>query len=93
MPVYKDEEKKTYYCKFYYKDWQGNLKQHFKRGFNKQSEAKAYERQFLDKVHANCNMTFKSLVELYLEDCKSRLKATTLDNKTYTINLKIVTGD
>lgn len=90
MPVYKNEEKKTYYCKFYYKDWQGNLKQHFKRGFSKQNEAKAYERQFLDKVHANCNMTFKSLVELYLEDCKSRLKATTLDNKTYTINLKIL---
>ncbi len=90
MPIYKDEERKTWFCKFYYKDWQGNSKQKMKKGFKTQREAKAYERDFLSKVHASPDMVFGSLVELYLEDCKSRLKPTTLENKEYVINLKVL---
>ncbi len=35
-------------------------------------------------------MAFGSLVELYMEDCKSRLKPTTYANKEYVINLKVL---
>lgn len=35
-------------------------------------------------------MAFSSLVELYMEDCQSRLKPTTLANKKYVIDLKIL---
>lgn len=90
MPVYKDKKRNTWYCKFYYKDWQGNNRQKKKEGFTTQREAKAFEREFLNKAHASCDMTFGSLVELYMEDCKSRLKPTTLENKQYTINLKLL---
>ena len=36
MPVFKDTKTNTYYCKFYYVDWQGNKKQKLKRGFKLQ---------------------------------------------------------
>jgi len=90
MPSYKDEKRNTWYCKFYYKDWQGERKQKKKEGFKTQREAKAFERSFLEKAQADCTMTFGSLIELYFEDCRSRLKPTTLNNKHYIIDLKIL---
>ena len=32
MPAYYNDESKKWYCKFYYKDWQGNRKQKKKSG-------------------------------------------------------------
>lgn len=90
MPSYKNETLGTWYCKFYYTDWNGEKKQKMKKGFKREKDAKAYEREFLSKAHASCNMSFKNLVELYYEHCESRLKPTTLDNKKYVINLKIL---
>ncbi len=90
MPVYKNEERNTWYAKFNYKDWQGNTKQKKKEGFKTQKEAKAFEREFLDKAQTSPDMTFNSLVALYLEDCKTRLKPTTLHNKKNVIETKIL---
>lgn len=53
-------------------------------------DAKAWEGAFLNKSQADCDMTFQSLYELYMEDCKSRLKPTTLDNKKNVIGTKIL---
>lgn len=74
MTVYKNESKSTWCAKFNHKDWQGNIKQKKKEGFKTQKEAKAFEREFLNKAHASCDMTFGSLVELYKEDCQSQIK-------------------
>lgn len=90
MPTYKDEERGTWYCSFYYTDWMGKKKKKKKEGFKKQSEAKAFEREFLSKATASPDMAFGSLVELYMEDCKSRVKPTTYSNKEYVINLKVL---
>lgn len=90
MPVYKDETRNTWFCKFYYKDWQGNNRQKKKEGFKTQREAKAYEREFLNKANASVDMTFESLHAIYMEDCKNRLKPTTYTNKEYIINLKVL---
>lgn len=90
MPTYKDDKRGTWYCKFYYQDWTGKRKQKKKEGFKTQREAKEYEREFIRKSKADCSMLFSSLVELYFEDCQSRLKPTTLDNKKYIITLKIL---
>ena len=87
MPTYKDEKRGTWYCKFYYQDWTGKRKQKKKEGFKTQRQAKEYEREFIRKSKADCSMLFSSLIELYFEDCQSRLKPTTLDNKKYIINL------
>lgn len=90
MPTYKDEKRGTWYVKFKSVDWMGNNKQVMKRGFKTQKEAKAFERDFLAKATADCSMTFGTLIELYMEDAKSRLKPTTYENKEYVINLKVL---
>lgn len=90
MPVYKNKEKGTYYCAFYYTDWTGAKKKKKKEGFKKESEAKKFEREFLSKQQDNCDMNFKTLVDLYLEDAATRVRETTLENKKVLINLKIV---
>lgn len=90
MPVYKDKNRNTWFAKFNYKDWQGVNRQKKKEGFKTQREAKAFERDFLNKANANVDMTFSSLVKLYMEDCKTRLKPTTYENKEYIINLKVL---
>lgn len=90
MPVYKDEQRNTYYVKTYYRDWNGKNKQKLKRGFKKQSEAKAWEREFLNKLQTNPDMPFATLVNLYLEDMSSRLRKSTIEGKKYIIDLKIL---
>lgn len=90
MPIYKDEVRNTWYAKFNYVDWTGNPKQKLKRGFKTQKEAKAFERDFLAKTKTSPEMAFGHLVELYMEDCKSRLKPTTYENKEYVIKLKVL---
>ncbi|OPJ61508.1 site-specific integrase [Clostridium oryzae] len=90
MPIYKDEKRNTYYCSFYYKDWTGVRKKKKKEGFRKESDAKLFEREFLSKQQNDCDMSFKNLVELYLEDAAAKVRATTLDNKKYVINLKVL---
>jgi integrase len=90
LPVYKDEKRKTWYCAFRYKDWAGTSRQHKKRGFAKKSEAQEYERNFLKKLSGSCDMAFGSMVELYMEDCKSRLRPTTYEGKKYLIDSKIL---
>ncbi|WP_353616482.1 Arm DNA-binding domain-containing protein [Clostridium sp. D33t1_170424_F3] len=74
MPTYKDKKTGLWYCKFVFTDWAGKKTQKKKMGFKLQKEAKAYETEFLSKAHASCDMLFSSLVELYMEDCKPRLK-------------------
>lgn len=90
MPAYKDHKRSTWYCSFYYTDWTGKRKKKKKEGFKTQREAKTFEREFLERSQASPNMTFKNLVELYMEDCKSRLKPTTYSNKEYVIKLKVL---
>ncbi len=90
MPAFKNKKNSTWYCKFYYTDWTGAKKQTLKRGFRTQKEAKAYERDFLSKTHVSPDIKFSALVELYMEDCRSRLKPTTLQNKEYVINNKVL---
>lgn len=90
MPIYKNKEKGTYYCAFYYTDWTGAKKKKKKEGFKKESEAKKFEREFLEKQQDSCDMNFKTLVDLYLEDATTRVRETTLENKKVLINLKIV---
>ena len=86
MPVYQDEKTKRYYFSCYYVNWQGERKRKVKRGFALAREAKEAEREFLSQYNARADMTFQRLAEIYLEDCKARLKEITLQNKTRDIN-------
>lgn len=83
MPVYFNEKTKKYYCKFYYKDWQGIRRQKKKEGFSLVRDAKAYEQDFLNKAAGSCDMKFSALVDYYLADYKTRRRATSYENRYY----------
>lgn len=86
MSVYRDEKRKTWYCKFSYKDIDGTRKQTMKRGFSKKKEALEFEREFLELHSMGKNMVFRALCSLYLEDRKVNSKESTWRNKRYRIN-------
>lgn len=81
MPVYKDEKRHSWYALVCYKDWTGEQKRKMKRGFKKQSEAKEWERDFLNQSKNSCDMTVSALYELYLADISTRVVDTTLETK------------
>lgn len=78
MPVYKDEQRGTFFCSFYYTDWTGEKKKKTKRGFKLKRDAQAFERSFLEQTQGEPTMLFSALVDLYLADIRTRLKPSTL---------------
>ena len=74
MPVFKDEERNTFYVKTYYTDYTGAKKQKMKRGFKLQRDAKEWEQDFLSKQSAQPSMPFWVLADLYLADKKAHCK-------------------
>lgn len=90
MPVYKNEKRGTWFVSFRYKDWDGTRRQKKKEGFKTRREALEYEREFLKKKGGGTDMSFGSLVELYMEDCATRLRPTTYENKRWLFDSKIL---
>lgn len=93
MPAYKytlKNGKTMWYANFYYTDWTGSKKHICKRGFKTQREAKEYERSFMDQQHNTSDILFPSLVANYLEDMSHRLKPTTMENKRFIIEGKLL---
>lgn len=90
MPSYYDENTKTWYCKFYYTDYNGTRKQKKKRGFKLQREAKEWERNFLETRELDVNIKFKNFVPQYFKDTENRIKESTLENKKYIVDQKIL---
>lgn len=81
MPVYQDKTTGKYYFTCYYVDWQGERRRKVKRGFTLAREAKKAEREFLDQYAEQCNMSFSAFYDIYIADCKARLKGDTLQAK------------
>lgn len=84
MPVYKKTGKNgktSWFAIFYYTDWTGVKKQKKKEGFQTQKEAKAFERNFLERVAGTPEMSFDTLADLYLADLKHNAKETTYINQ------------
>lgn len=78
MPAYKDEQRKTWYAKFNYKDWTGQTKTKLKRGFRTKREALEFEAEFKRmNSGVNTEMTMSTLFNCYLEDSKGRVKPST----------------
>lgn len=81
MPVYKDEERGTWYVRCYYEDFTGKKKQIKKRGFKLQREAKEWEADFIRKQKGSTDMTFQSIYKIYLDDMSHRCRQSTIDGK------------
>ena len=74
MSVYKENSTNTWRVIYRYTTWKGERKQTSKRGFETKREALAWEREQLQKVQAEMDMTFESFVEVYTADKKNRIK-------------------
>lgn len=70
MSVYKDKQRGTWYCKFYYLDWKGERQQEFKRGFALKKEAMEYEAQFQMNAAKSPSLKFSTLSKAFLADYK-----------------------
>lgn len=90
MPAYKDDSTGTWYCKFYYTNWQGEKKQKLKRGFKLQREAKDWERFFLEQYAKNPDITFETLYNKYLKFKENRVRASTFESQCNAIELHIL---
>lgn len=88
MSVRKDGKK--WAVSFYYNEWNGERVRHRKTGFATKREAQEYERKFLENKSGTPKMSFGTLVDLYMQDCKSRLRSTTYANKNHLISKKIL---
>lgn len=90
MPAYKDTVTGKWYCKFNYKNWLGEKKTKFKRGFVTKKEALTWEREFLMTEQADMNMELEPFVEIYFKDKKGRLKERSIISKRQMIDQKIL---
>lgn len=62
MAVYKEEKTNTWRVIYRYTDWNGDRKQTQKRGFKTKREAQSWEREQLNKLGGDLDMTFNSFV-------------------------------
>ena len=90
MAVYKEEKTGTWRAVYRYTDWNGERKQTQKRGFKTKREAQAWEREQVHKTSADLDMNFKSFVELYTADMKTRLKENTWATKEHITRTKLL---
>lgn len=89
MPSYKSD-RGTWYCSFYYTDWQGQRKKKKKEGFKTKRAAQDWERKFLEQYATTPTISFDSVVSAYLKDASVRLKPTTFSVKKSIIIAKIL---
>ncbi len=90
MPAYKDIDRNTWYCQFYYENWQGERKKKKRRGFKTKKQAQEWESEFVRHAKAEMDMTLASFVETYFTDKAGELKERSLRNKRYMIDAKII---
>ena len=90
MPVYKDAERGSWYCQFYYEDWTGKRKKKYKRGFRTKKEAQDYESEFKRVANADMDMSVASFVEVYFNDKSGELKERSQRNKRYMIQSHVI---
>ena len=81
MPVYKDEKTNTWYCQFYYKDWDGKRKHTTKRGFERKRDAQKYESQIKLSKQTK-KMTLGSLIKFFFENLNQRVQLETISEST-----------
>lgn len=90
MAVYKESKNNTWRVIYRYIDWTGERKQSQKRGFQTKREAQAWEREQLNKLGADLDMTFQNFVERYKEDRRNRIKDSTWESKDHIIRTKLL---
>ena len=58
MPANKDQKRGTWVCRFEYKDWKGETRTVYKRGFLTRRDAVQYEMDFKLRLAGDLDMSF-----------------------------------
>lgn len=90
MPAYKDPKLGTWYVKFRYKDWNGDIKWMTKRSFPTKREATQWEWDFKLQKSGDISMKFADLITNYEESIRPRIKESTWETKSNIIESKIL---
>ena len=77
MPSYREKDKNTWYCQFYYRDSSGTRKHKVKRGFKYKRDADSWERNFLDSLKTTPDILFSTLAADYLDHKQRNCKPVT----------------
>lgn len=90
MSVTKDKNTGKWMSQIRVKDWTGKEIHKKKRGFATKREALQWERDFINQSRGSLGMSFMDFIELYIQDMEKRLKPSTVANKRFLIDLKII---
>ena len=90
MSVTKDSKTGKWMSQIRVTDWTGKTVHKKKRGFQTKREALQWEQEFIQQATASLGMTFKDFMEHYMKDMENRLKPSTVANKRFLIDLKIL---
>ena len=90
MSVTKDKNTGKWMSQIRIKDWTGKEIHKKKRGFATKREALQWERDFINQSSGSLGMSFMDFIELYIQDMEKRLKPSTVANKRFLIDLKII---
>lgn len=90
MPSYKNAERNTWYCAFYFTDWQGKRKKKKKEGFKTKREAQEWERKFLEQYAGTPDISFDVLVKTYLARQKGLISEASYYNTVFLTNKYIL---
>ncbi|RHO12500.1 MULTISPECIES: site-specific integrase [Clostridium] len=90
MSVTRDKSTGKWMSQIRVKDWTGKEIHKKKRGFNTKKEAVQWERDFISQADGSLGMKFKDFVALYMKDADPRLRETTLANKRYLFDKKVL---
>lgn len=82
MVVYKDADKGTWYCQFWYKDWAGQSKHKTKRGFARKKDAEKWEMQFRENSKMS-KISMNKLINEFLEDTRNKVFLEQIKESTY----------
>ena len=90
MPANKDNKRGTWTSRFEYKNWKGETKVVFKRGFATKREALQYESDFRMRLAGDLDMSFENFIKVYREERYTRIRESTSSMKDYIIDDKIL---
>ena len=90
MPAYKNQKRHTWYCSFYFTDWQGRRKKKKKEGFPTKRSALDWERKFLELYSGSPDIRFATLVAAYQKYHQENTRQSTHYIKTSMINNHIL---
>lgn len=90
MQAYKDKETSTWYCSFYYRDYNGKNRRKMKRGFPTKREAMEYEVNFIAERSGSVDIPLKNFYEIYKKDKMPRMRLNTWLTKESVIETHIL---